>query len=471
MVIRKLVTVLGYKVDKKGLKDGESSLTKFASRGKLILAGMAAAGVAAIGMLGKSAVNAAAEMESMNASFEVMLGSAEKAQAMIKDIEKTALETPFDFMDFSQGAKMMLSFGIASEQVMENLRMLGDIAGTDKEKLKGLTLAFSQMSATGRLMGQDLLQMINAGFNPLQEISRKTGKSMAALKKDMEKGAISAKMVRDAFKSATSEGGRFYKNMEKQAGTFNGQWSKLWGLIKKIKVEIGKQFLGPLTDGLKGVNAWLEEKVIPNLDVWSERLRPVAELFDWIYEIIAAMPEAFAAMTKALEPEIKLVKELASAFWEVVTAVYDAVQALAETEAVMWAVEGIGWIITKTLEGWTLLFKLVADGWRKLTSLFEEDGVKAKKRAEDDDSFAARLQRARAEVKGIKSSIGTNVMKRREVRIQNINIKQTNNIKAPAAKDGTTGLSADGLAKVNQESSKALFAMQLSRLTYASTGA
>ena len=79
-----------------------------------------------------------------------------------------------------------------------------------KNKLSSLTLAFSQVQSTGRLMGQDLLQMIGQGFNPLQIISEKTGRSMADLKKDMENGAISADMVTEAFKIATSEGGRFF---------------------------------------------------------------------------------------------------------------------------------------------------------------------------------------------------------------------------------------------------------------------
>src|SRR5690606_25401177 len=94
-------------------------------------------------------------------------------------------------------------------------KAIGDIAMGDANKMNSLTLAYSQMTSTGKLMGQDLLQMINAGFNPLNEISKKTGKSIGDLKKEMEQGKISANMVEKAFIGATSEGGQFYMMAEK----------------------------------------------------------------------------------------------------------------------------------------------------------------------------------------------------------------------------------------------------------------
>ena len=119
-----------------------------------------------------------------------------------------------------------MSFGMSAEEAQKRMKQLGDISQGDAEKFKSLTLAFAQMSSTGKLTGQDLMQMINAGFNPLEEISRKTGKSIGELKDEMSKGAISADMVAEAFASATSEGGRFYGSMEAQSKTFSGQMLK-----------------------------------------------------------------------------------------------------------------------------------------------------------------------------------------------------------------------------------------------------
>ena len=87
-------------------------------------------------------------------------------------------------------------------------------------------------------MGQDLLQMINAGFNPLEVISQKTGKSMAVLKDEMSKGAISADMLSQALEWATEEGGRFYKGAETAAETTSGKIAKMQDTVDDIKVSL-----------------------------------------------------------------------------------------------------------------------------------------------------------------------------------------------------------------------------------------
>ena len=166
-------------------------------------------------------------MEQYITSFGTMLGSAEKAQNMISQIKKFAAETPFELPDLAKGAQTLLAFGTAEEKVLPIMKMLGDVSQGNKEKFDGLTLAFAQCQSTGKLMGQDLLQMINQGFNPLNEISKMTGKSVAQLKEEMSKGAISAEMVAAAFEHATSEGGQFYNAMEAQSKTFSGQLSTL----------------------------------------------------------------------------------------------------------------------------------------------------------------------------------------------------------------------------------------------------
>lgn len=198
--------------------------------------------------IGAAAVKAAADMEIQEAAFETMLGSAEKAKTLLTDLNDLAAKTPFQLTDLANATKTMLAFGIENEKVLPNLRMLGDIAGGDAEKLRSLTLAFSQIQSTGRLMGQDLLQLINAGFNPLQIIAEKTGKTMAELKKDMENGAISADMVSDAFKTATSEGGRFFGGMERASLTLKGQFSTLLDNMMMLGRGLGDVLLPPLKD-------------------------------------------------------------------------------------------------------------------------------------------------------------------------------------------------------------------------------
>lgn len=167
------------------------------------------------------------QMEDANMSFKTMLGSADKATKMLDGLKTFAAKTPFELTDLAKGSQTLLAFGQNADSILPNLKMLGDVSLGNKDKFESLTLAFAQVQSTGKLMGQDLLQFINAGFNPLQIISEKTGKSMAVLKDEMSQGAISANMVSDAFKTATSEGGRFYNSMDNASKTFGGQMSTL----------------------------------------------------------------------------------------------------------------------------------------------------------------------------------------------------------------------------------------------------
>ena len=115
--------------------------------------------------------------------------------------------------------------------------------------MNSLTLAFAQTQSAGRLMGQDLLQYINAGFNPLNEISKMTGISMGVLKDKMEKGAISAEMVTKAFQHATSQGGMFHDSLKNAADTVTGKWGIFMGTVQTKLVAVG-DMLKPLTTGV-----------------------------------------------------------------------------------------------------------------------------------------------------------------------------------------------------------------------------
>lgn len=223
--------------------------------GQLIAALGVGAGV--IGMI-KSA--AAAEQTAI--SFEVLLGSASAAKKMLDELNEFAAATPFDFPGLSNAAKMLLSFGVDAGSVMDDVRLLSDIAQGDAQKLGSLALVFGQISSAGRLTGQDLLQLVNAGFNPLQIISEQTGESMASLRDKMSDGLISFDMVRNAFKAATSEGGRFYKMNEKQSQTLSGLWSTLSDTVGMGLRDLGQTIIdafnlkGALSISIAGLEAF-----------------------------------------------------------------------------------------------------------------------------------------------------------------------------------------------------------------------
>lgn len=214
------------------------------------LATVAAAyvGFSAASNLVKSSVLAAAETEKATAAFSVLAGSAEKAGRIVEGTRSLAARG-LSLSALNSSARTMLSFNVAARDVIPTLERIGNITGGDTERLKMLSLAFAQSSAAGRLMGQDLLQMINAGFNPLQEISKKTGRSLVDLKKDMEGGLISFDMVNEAFRTATEEGGLYNGMLETMSKTTAGAIDRSKAKWESLKIQLGES-LSPVVRGL-----------------------------------------------------------------------------------------------------------------------------------------------------------------------------------------------------------------------------
>lgn len=261
----------------------------------VMLGHLMADAVKASAAAGKQMVSAGmqynAQMETYQTNFRTMLGgSAEAAEALTAEIEDMAAATPFAMTDLADATQTLLQFGQDSDTVLDTLQTLGDISMGDSQKLQSLTLAFGQASSSGKLMGQDLMQMINAGFNPLLTISEKTGASMgdlkdfmsdgkasSALRKQMrdaqrevklfgdeasdgakmlvkmsKDGAISADLLGQVFAIETSPGGRFYGAMEAASKTFNGLVSTLEDDSRAL---LGKVF--------KPLSNWMTEDLLP----------------------------------------------------------------------------------------------------------------------------------------------------------------------------------------------------------------
>jgi len=207
---------------------------------------------------GIASLKSAGQFQMYQASFETMLGSAEKAKATIADMQKMAAATPFELGDLAQAGKVLLQYGVSADTLMSRISMLGDIAQGDANKLGSLTLAFGQMSSTGKLMGQDLLQMINAGFNPLKVISDKTGESMASLKDRMSKGKLGVDEVTNAFISATSAGGQFFGGMEKASKTLPGLISTLHDDVSTLGRSFVEDLMPSVMDTIKGLSSFAQ---------------------------------------------------------------------------------------------------------------------------------------------------------------------------------------------------------------------
>jgi tape measure domain-containing protein len=211
-------------------------------------------GAVASGMLSvaKSSIEAYSKIEDLRISFQTMLGSATQAESLLSSIREYGANTPYDTEGLAKAAQTMLSYGMAASDIMPTIKQLGDIGMGSSEKLQSLSLAFAQMSASGKVMKQDLNQMINAGFNPLQTISEKTGESMGVLLDKVSKGQISINQIKDAFKDATSEGGQFYNMMNNMNGTISGSLGSLSDSVEGLKQAVG-ELIAPAV--VSGVNA------------------------------------------------------------------------------------------------------------------------------------------------------------------------------------------------------------------------
>ena len=214
--------------------------------------------------LGTAGVKYNAQMEDFEANLTTLLGNADKAKDMLNDLKEMANTTPFETSDLLEATQMMLGFGLAADKTQGYLQTLGDISMGNSEKLMSLTRAFSQIGAAGKATMEDINQMIDAGFNPLQIMSEATGKSMADLRDEVSAGKISFEDIAEAMQIATSEGGRYYNAMEKASQTMNGKLSTAMDALKTALGELTQSLLPVVTKVVEKITEWAN--AFANLD-------------------------------------------------------------------------------------------------------------------------------------------------------------------------------------------------------------
>lgn len=218
-------------------------VSKFAGALSLIKIGAITAVVAGLSALTVGATKTAASFEQLFLSFEVLVGNADKAKAFTNELINLANVTPMTTEGLAQNAKLLLAMGESLENVIPDLKMLGDISGGSQEKLNSLALVFGQIGARGRLTGDNLKQLQEAGFDPLNIIAQKTGETMSQVRDRMERGDIAFSEFRDTLVTVTSEGGRFFGMMDKQSQTLNGRLSTMADIWQLVSNSIGQLFL------------------------------------------------------------------------------------------------------------------------------------------------------------------------------------------------------------------------------------
>lgn len=266
MIAAELLTRLGFVVDPKGIDKGKSALQEFKTWAIRLGIG------AALAMVGRTAIRAASEMEGLTAQFTTMLKSGIAAKNLMAQIQGYAARTTFETGDIAGMMSTLMQFGLGQKQAWDVMKRLGDVAGSNKERFQSLGLAMAQVASAGKLQGQDLLQLVNAGWNPLKTISEKTGKSMADLRKEMEKGQISYEMVEQALRDVTNAGGLFFENQKKQSRTLAGLYSTM---IDNLKIALGNMALAfsPVIKSMMDAVGQLD-------------LNPLVNAFRWLAQAI-----------------------------------------------------------------------------------------------------------------------------------------------------------------------------------------
>ncbi len=262
-------------------------------------AGLLTAGYMVANAIGAS-INKGMERQQIQTSFNVLTGSEQAGGALTKQLVALQKDTVLGSEVF-KNAQTMLGFGFKDTEVLSNMKMLGDVSMGNAEKMGALTLAFSQVRAGGKLTGQDLLQFINAGFNPLEQISQSTGKSMAVLKEEMAAGGISFGMVQQAFKDATSEGGRFNGMLEKIAQTPAGKKAAFMGAVDEIITGFGNAFMPMVTLALDFGN-----KMLPVIESF---IQPLTSGMQWLASTLRTIKPYLVEM---LAPAVEFMRQITS---------------------------------------------------------------------------------------------------------------------------------------------------------------
>ena len=310
--------------------------------------------------VGTAMVKAAADIESMQQQLETMTGSAEAGGKMFSEIKTMAAKTPFETKDLMKATNTMLGFGIAQEKILPLMSQLGDISGGNADRFQSLALAFSQVSSAGKLQGQDLNQMINAGFNPLESIAKRTGKSVGYWKEQMSKGKVTTQMVEQAMKDATSAGGRFFGMMDKQSKTALGQWSTFQDNLNMLLAEFGKIILPTAISVLQKLSSALEyfnslsdgtKRTILIIGGISAAIGPLIFGVGALTKSIAGLDKTLAFLSK--NPIVLILVGIAAATWAVIKAVEWLIKKLTELKAVKISGKSFNLKSESNLEFWS----------------------------------------------------------------------------------------------------------------------
>lgn len=249
MVVQELLTRLGFTVDKAGIERGKSALGEFKSFATKLGLGVG------IALLGREAFQTATQMEDLNVQFRVLLGSQEKAKAMMADVTKFAAQTPYELPELAEATKKLVAYRISNEKIMPTLTSIGNIAAGLKIPIGELADIYGKAKVQGTLMAEDVNQLTGRGIPVIQEFAKQLGVSESKVKEMTSKGQISFKNLEKAFSDMTGPGGQFAGMMDELSKTTMGKLSTAMDNVKMAAGRMIEPFLEFVRQGLDAVSA------------------------------------------------------------------------------------------------------------------------------------------------------------------------------------------------------------------------
>lgn len=198
------------------------------------------------------------EFQQLEVAFTTMLGSQEKANALMSQLTETAAKTPFDLQGVANGARQLLAYGTAAEDVNGTLIRLGNIAAGLSIPLNDLVYLYGTTMTQGRLYTQDLNQFTGRGIPMIRELAKEFGVAETEIKSMVEAGKVGFPEVQRVIQNLTNEGGMFYNLMQEQSRTITGQISNIEDSFSMMLNNIGQANEGIINDALSGVSYLIE---------------------------------------------------------------------------------------------------------------------------------------------------------------------------------------------------------------------
>jgi len=313
----------------------------------------AAGAAAAVGKF----VTEAAKVEDATASFTALLGGVENAKKTVQDLYDLGAKTPFEFTDLSSAAKVMIGFGAATQtNVIDKLKIMGDLALGNADYLGGITLAFSQIEAAGKASMQDINQLINNGVPILAQLAKQWGMTTGAAREAVSKGKASSKEITKAFEMMTSKGGKFYNAMEIASGTFSGKVSTLKDTINQSFAAIGsvalpviKEYVDRTIGAAEGVQKWVKNNQGLIKEKVAEWVNKIGNAIKWLaanFDTIMKVAKVYLALMIGLRTVMFITAVYTNAA-AVATFLYETATKAASAATFIW--EGAQWLLNAAL--------------------------------------------------------------------------------------------------------------------------